>query len=168
MHAPKLRFEWPGNFRHPALVDRYRVVSLSDPLFSSLVYNEENPDASGVTSLRILPDGSITPSTYLVSPQWRKANIENVYLNDEKLSQTLLDIAGTNIPGKCHDCELNNMCKGGAVDRRIIWYNTLGEPDPYCPFRYGEKIREWKREKKNTMQGPSIHDGYLPTLIFSP
>ncbi len=23
MHAPKLRFEWPGNFRHPALQGLY-------------------------------------------------------------------------------------------------------------------------------------------------
>lgn len=48
-------------------IDRnHQVLSISDALLSNLVTNSFEEDPSGIDSIRILPDGSITPSTYLI------------------------------------------------------------------------------------------------------
>jgi len=154
------------------IVKNKKIVSLSDPLFSALILDERRDDYSGTKSLRILPDGSVTPSTYLVSEKWRKANIKNISL-DNNLSLIMLgdsNYLSENIPIKCNGCIYQNKCRGGALDRRIIWFDNVSFRDPYCPVSNKDEILSWRSELKddNKINGPSIHDGYLPTLIFSP
>jgi len=153
------------------IVDHFAIVSLADPLFASLMGLHAS-DPSGLNSLRILPDGTVSPSTYLITPEWKAANILESTPSIDALSscfpfQRLRDAS---VPADCSGCILADGCRGGCKDRRILWYGTLEERDPYCPCR-SDKDLSWVAP--GGMQfaprtGPLIHDGYLPTLIFRP
>lgn len=143
---------------------KYRVVALSDILLGN-IYTEENDikENTGIDSIRILPDGSICPSTYLITENYRnKYNIkqENI-LSNIKFD----DFIDAPIPKKCEKCEIKNKCKGGVYDRRMLWYKTLDERDPYCPFENDDDLNKEKFKilKKKRV---SVHDGYLPTMFF--
>ena len=153
-----------------SILTNHRVVSLGDPLFYALICGKAYSDATGKTSLRILPDGSITPSTYLVSPEWRCAHIKDTKLQEISFRHCLIPgLQDSKLPTFCQGCSLQAICKGGAIDRRIIWYGTLEEPDPYCPYRHGDTPDNWSLcADIRTTPGPIVHDGYLPTLIFAP
>lgn len=148
----------------------HRLVALSDPLFAALVLGERVEDFSGKTSLRILPDGAITPSTYLVTPEWRRAHIDTARLDTEGFDSALaVDSTPGTMPAACDGCEVAGLCGGGALDRRVLWYGTLLERDPYCPYRHGGTPADWRPVGiPQRVPGPRIHDGYLPTLIFAP
>jgi len=152
------------------VIENHSVVSLSDPLFAAIVSGEKSPDASGKTSLRILPDGSITPSTYLVTNRWKRAHIRDAMLDDRSLVDRLSQgISTETIPDTCSGCAYVNLCRGGAIDRRMIWYGTMSQRDPYCPCRNNDPPDSWRDLGNiNQVDGPGIHDGYLPTLIFAP
>jgi radical SAM protein with 4Fe4S-binding SPASM domain len=139
-------------------------------LISALVMGKAHSDESGRSSLRILPDGSITPSTYLVSPAWRRASIRDARLDCEAFRRRIgEDIVGIALPSDCLHCSSHELCRGGALDRRVIWYGVATERDPYCPYRHGDSPVYWRSASAYSVAGgPSIHDGYLPTLIFSP
>jgi radical SAM protein with 4Fe4S-binding SPASM domain len=152
------------------VIENHSVVSFSDPLFAAIISGEKSPDASGKTSLRILPDGSITPSTYLVTDRWRRAHIRDATLGNRSLVDRLSQgISTETFPDACSGCAYVNLCRGGAIDRRMIWYGTMNQRDPYCPRRNNDPLDSW-RDLGNIhrVDGPSIHDGYLPTLIFAP
>ena len=144
--------------------EKYKVVTLSDVLLGNIYTREKDIRANtGIDSIRILPDGSICPSTYLITKDFRnKYNIkqENV-LSKVKFE----DFIEAPIPEKCKDCEIRNKCKGGVYDRRMLWNKTLKERDPYCPFENNDDInkKQFKTLKKKRV---SVHDGYLPTMFF--
>ena len=155
------------------LLSSTRVVSLCDPLFGALFDPEyHQPETTGVTSLRILPDGSVTPSTYLITEEWKGASIynEDVRLSEIGQSPAFLRLQQAPVPAKCLGCEHVQVCRGGAVDRRVLHYQTLEERDPYCPYRgegkFLNQVPIRYHEREETV--PSVHDGYLPTLIFAP
>lgn len=157
------------------IVQNYKIVSLSDILFSAIINQIEFIDNTGKTSLRILPNGKITISTYLIDEKWWKEDLTTIDLSSEGLSMKLLgDNLNPPIPEKCELCEIKKICKGGAIDRRLIWFNSLYKNDPYCPYNNNDSIESWKMDNTshnsiNKKEGvPSIHDGYLPTLIFRP
>lgn len=155
------------------ILKNHRVVSLSDPLFSSLFdYKNAQPESTGITSLRILPNGYITPSTYLLTEEWYSYNLNenNVKLADIDGTYPFELIKDNNLPNSCKTCPYSKICRGGAVDRRILHYNSLAERDPYCPMRYGESIEMSNDSIQYVMNGivPEVHNGYLPTLIFAP
>ena len=144
--------------------EKYKVVTLSDVLLGNIYTREKDiKENTGIYSIRILPDGSICPSTYLITKDFRnKYNIkqENV-LSKVKFE----DFIEAPIPEKCKDCEIRNKCKGGVYDRRMLWNKTLKERDPYCPFENNDDInkKQFKTLKKKRV---SVHDGYLPTMFF--
>lgn len=144
--------------------EKYKIVTLSDVLLGSIYTREkEIKENTGIDSIRILPDGSICPSTYLITKDFRnKYNIkqENV-LSKVKFE----DFIEAPIPEKCKNCEIKNKCKGGVYDRRMLWNKTLNERDPYCPFENDDDInkKQFKTLKKKRV---SVHDGYLPTMFF--
>ena len=73
---------------------------------------------TGIDSIRILPDGSICPSTYLITENYRnKYNIkqENV-LSKVKFD----DFIEAPIPKKCKNCQIREKCRGGVYDRRML------------------------------------------------
>lgn len=166
----------PVKYRHLKPVLRYivqshDVVSLGDPLFAS-VFGQSYLDPTGVRSLRILPDGSITPSTYLVSKRWRAKNIlqEPVVFDDLVQTEPFGVLRSTCIPNECRECRLRDSCLGGAKDRRQIWYGTLEARDPYCPLRHDGDLNWLNGFNVRSVRpvGPLVHEGYLPTLIFRP
>lgn len=144
--------------------EKYKVIGLRDVLIGNLYVNDANiKENTGIGSIRILPNGNISPSTYLISEQYtNKYNIK-----DEKvLSKIHFEIfENVEIPKECQKCAIKDKCKGGVYDRRILWYGTLSERDPYCPTRYNEEIPKDKFdiEKQGRI---SVHDDYLPTLFF--
>ena len=144
----------------------HEICSLSDPLFAScFTVDKISDDMSGKNSLRILPDGSIYPSTYLIDKKFSLGMIKDgIDLNNiikNKVIDNIIDI----IPEDCDGCEIVNRCKGGAIDRRILVYGTIKKKDPYCPVLHGE-LPLLRQYKLSAPPFNSIHDGYLPTLFF--
>ena len=144
--------------------NNYKIISLNDVLFGNLYAKNANiSENTGIDSIRILPDGSICPSTYLIDENYRS----DYNIKQEKVLTYLKFEEFTNppIPDSCKSCEIQSQCRGGVYDRRILWKKTLKERDPYCPFENNdninkEKFRILKRERV------SVHDGYLPTMFF--
>lgn len=139
--------------------DNHKVLSLSDPLFCAILTdNEISIDHSGEDSMRILHTGDITPSTYLITDEFKLTGIENENLDNIKLVNK--------IPVECKGCDFFERCKGGTLDRRYLWYNDISERDPYCPFRTGNYLPNFKVKISFDKTFSSVHDGYLPTLFF--
>lgn len=152
------------------IISHYRVVALSDPLFGAL-FDRSAPDPSGVSSCRILPDGGVTPSTYLVTAKWIAAHLSDIAEMD-RLSTTapFRALQNGSLPGRCCSCPLASSCGGGAKDRRILQGGSLASPDPYCPFENGDDGFA-RRTNPPTYSDPGVslvHVGYLPTLVFTP
>lgn len=148
--------------------EKYKVLSLSDPLFNSILSEgSEISDPSGASSIRILPDGSITPSTYLITKEYLAANIKELKsLDDLKKYVVFNEIAIADIPKECNTCMYKDSCRGGVVDRRYLWNKTINSRDPYCPYEQGKDFPKDKIVIKNKHSKISIHDGYLPTMFF--
>lgn len=142
---------------------KYQIISLNDSLFSAIYLNESFDDNTGINSIRILPDGSICPSTYLISEDYR-----NKYsISDENVLSKIdfKNFTEEIIPENCKDCKYRNLCKGGVKDRRILWHKSLSHRDPYCPIKNcvdfpTTKVKVCKEKRI------SVHDGYLPTIFF--
>lgn len=143
---------------------KYQIISLNDVLFGNIYTKEANiTENTGVDSIRILPDGSICPSTYLITDDYRSSyNIKQYKVLKNLKFEEFLEAP---LPEKCKNCEIGGKCKGGVYDRRILWNKTLNERDPYCPFENGDNIdkEKFKVLKKERV---SVHDGYLPTMFF--
>ncbi len=149
--------------------DNEVIVSLSDPLFCSIfTQHETHKDPSCWSSIRILPNGDIFPSTYLVDDNFKLGNIsEKNVLKNLSDNDIIKNFLCHELPNECKKCSKAERCNGGTLDRRYLWYNTLQERDPYCSERYEERIvlKLYENDKNGFS---SIHDGYLPTLFFKP
>lgn len=149
--------------------DNYDILALDDALLSAIILGKKNSDSSGVNSLRILPNGNITPSTYLIQDDFIVGNIkDNVDLNkikelkDNKLNQIVEEV----IPKECENCKYVSMCKGGVIDRRYLWNGSLKEKDPYCFVDDSALMNKVKKINIIEEKFESVHDGYLPTMFF--
>ena len=143
---------------------KYKIVSLSDVLLGSIyTRGQDIKENTGVDSIRILADGSICPSTYLISEDYRS---EYSIRDKNVLSRIKFEeFAEAPIPKACEGCAIKDKCRGGVYDRRILWHKTLEERDPYCPYENDDDINkeQFKVLKKERV---SVHDGYLPTMFF--
>lgn len=155
------------------LVKTYEIESLADPLFASL-FGVPCPAGDPVarSSFRILPNGCISPSTYLLDQEWRAVRIDEVRDPDDlHRFGAFRKILEAPLPEACMDCPVRDRCRGGVIDRRWLWYHDLRERDPYCPFRYGDTA-DWTGISGSpvisAVRKSFVHDGYLPTLIFGP
>ena len=149
--------------------DNYGILALDDALLSAIILGKKNNDPSGVNSLRILPNGDITPSTYLIQDDFIIGNLkDNVDLKDiKKLKDNKLDhIVKNIIPKECENCKYVSKCEGGVIDRRYLWNGSLDKKDPYCFV--DDSILMSKVEDIHTIEEKfeSVHDGYLPTMFF--
>ena len=153
------------------LVSNHAVVSLGDPLFGA-IFGRPCKDPSGCLSFRILPDGSVTPATYLINGEWIAANILTEELEVSALVQrpSFLRLTADQVPPACKGCVFREECAGGCKDRRILWWKTLEQSDPYCPRRHGDNVAWGGVAIRSELapRGKLVHDGYLPTLIFRP
>ncbi len=148
--------------------DRHKILSLCDPLLAAVfTKTSKREDPSGNNSIRILPDGSITPSTYLISENFRKENILNSdCLKNIDREEVFRNVFLNVLPQECKNCMYRDRCKGGVMDRRYLWYGSFLKRDPYCPLQNGDNLEIRKIEIYNDKKFTSIHDGYLPTIFF--
>lgn len=145
--------------------ENHSILYLGDPLFSSiLTTGAAASDPSGVKSVRILSNGDITPSTYLINKEFRKVNIKDALLEELDHDNMGMDL---HIPDKCDGCKYRERCRGGVLDRRYLWYGTFNEADPYCPLREENYEPDFKVEiNPNNEKIVSVHKDYLPTMFF--
>lgn len=144
--------------------EKYEVVSLSDVLLGNLFSKGLNiKENTGIDSIRILADGSICPSTYLITEDYR--NEYNIKDGNVLSKIEFKEFIEAPIPSECVGCEIKDTCRGGVYDRRILWYNSLNKRDPYCPFNNNDDLnkKQFTISKKERI---SVHDGYLPTMFF--
>jgi len=147
----------------------HRFLSVSDSLFSCLYFNGyQRNDPSGVSSLRIIPNGDIFPSTYLLSEELKMGNISNFLLDQITENPVYKRIRQLNIPEDCVGCSYSAMCRGGVLDRRYLWYGSFAMRDPYCPYRDENSaiVNNFGKCHISNSDFCSVHDGYLPTLFF--
>ncbi|TCT16008.1 radical SAM protein with 4Fe4S-binding SPASM domain [Natranaerovirga pectinivora] len=149
------------------IAEKYSILSINDTLFSTILTGNTIEDPSGDRSIRILGDGSITPSTYLIGEGFTVANIkeENVLEKLESngsIEQVIYEV----IPNECKLCFYSEKCSGGVFDRRYLWNGGLERKDPYCPGKFNKKSD--CNIKLSNKKFNSVHDGYLPTIFFSP
>lgn len=149
------------------IAKQHHIISMNDALFSSFLTNETVADPSGDRSIRILADGSITPSTYLIDENYIVANITEPNVLDKiEKSNMLTNLIVKTIPSECKGCAYENSCAGGVYDRRYLWYGTLEKKDPYCPGVF--HARNNQPIEITASDFVSVHDGYLPTIFFRP
>lgn len=147
--------------------EKYHILTVGDAYFSPVLTGEARPDPSGDVSIRILSDGSITPSTYLIGGNYKVANIKQKKVLQQLESEgTLKKIIREILPPECKGCAYEKSCQGGVFDRRYLWHGTLDKKDPYCSHLYTEKIPPAIIVKNTGFS--SVHDGYLPTMFFKP
>lgn len=148
-------------------------ATLSDPLFSALFASAQGGFVRTQSkACRILPDGTITPSTYLTQSRWRGSSIldSGDVLSAFMHSNAYQMFAQPSSPARCRSCPWIAVCQGGATDRRWLAGGSLNEPDPYCPMLHGQSERLQQRELQFApiANGPQIHTSYMPTLVFHP
>lgn len=146
---------------------KHRILSISDVLFSNLLTDKNESDPSGIDSIRVLPNGNITPSTYLIEDKYIVGNIrdKNV-LGKLDFKEKILKKIYTYIPKSCSNCMYVEKCRGGVYDRRYLWYGTLEYKDPYCLYEPGDS--PWEKLEVDNLEFQSVHYGYLPTMFFLP
>ena len=95
-------------------IDRnHHILSISDALLSNLVTNSFEEDPSGIDSIRILPDGSITPSTYLIEKNFIVGNIlEKEVMKRLTKEMPMRAIIFDCIPEECKHCKYVQLCNG--------------------------------------------------------
>ena len=148
--------------------ENHIICSLSDPLFSAtMTAGQVKDDPSGKNSIRILPDGGIYPSTYLINKKYCLGNIKEKNILHKLHGNLVISRLTDIIPESCNKCNLRGLCQGGAIDRRVLTRKSIARRDPYCPVINGlsPKMRNYQ---VNDIGFSSIHDGYLPTLFFKP
>ena len=90
MHAPKLRFEWPGNFRHPALAKRNEDVEVSNyweskSMMYALDYQSYQEGSSFATSKRKVTEAEYWEKYYDnsdVNYEWNNGYLEEKPVSD--------------------------------------------------------------------------------------
>jgi radical SAM protein with 4Fe4S-binding SPASM domain len=152
------------------ITEHHDAVSLSDPLFAALA-GCPTSDPTGIQSARILPNGDVTPCTYLIEPPWIAANIyqERVRLPELASRWAFRALREPVRPEPCRDCTLWSACGGGSKDRRILAGGSLATRDPYCPRLHDDELR-WFTGRVPCMKksaAPLVHAAYLSTLIFA-
>jgi len=149
-------------------------ICSSDRLFSTFIgTNKIDNDLSQKLSCRIMPNGNVSSSTYLLKDPWViNTSIPNIKLNHLEKTTPFIKYANPPIPKNCKKCSHHQKCQGGSVERRWLWYNSLEKPDPFCPEFHDLKniditsLASVKYNKK--WFGPKIHFDYLPTIIALP
>jgi radical SAM protein with 4Fe4S-binding SPASM domain len=150
------------------VLESHTLLSMTEPLFAAL-YGVRRPRQPYPRSVRILPNGEITPCTYLITPEWVGGHI-----SDEQPLERIDDSAPFRrfaepvLPAACQACQLTAGCGGGSPDSRILGYGTLRERSPLCPTRHGDAPAVRRLPLADGRAPAGVHAGYLPTLIFQP
>jgi radical SAM protein with 4Fe4S-binding SPASM domain len=151
------------------ILQRQELVSISDSLVAALCHLKPSvpSDPSAHRSLRILPSGDVTPSTFLISGEWVVGNIETDGLLDHlQETDAFQSLRTAPLPQACCNCRYSDVCRGGTLDRRLLYYRTSLERDPYCPYRFADSFSPLPTPSFTSGNVPVVHANYLPTMIF--
>ena len=97
--------------------DKYRIIGLNDVLFSTILSDATIEDPSGDKSIRILSDGSITPSTYLINNNYIVANIkEPAVLEKLETEELISTIIKEESPAECTGCVYVDACTPEEIE----------------------------------------------------
>lgn len=148
--------------------EKYKVLSINDSLLAPILVGKSSLDPSGKNSIRILPNGSITPSTYLITDNFIIGNIsDDINLGHLENSDFLKEKMVNKIPVECNKCKYVRKCGGGVLDRRYLWNGTLKKKDPYCFIDNKKLMKQFNFHiDLENVDFKSVHDGYLPTMFF--
>lgn len=150
------------------LAGRSETLRSSDPLLGSLMAcYRPGEHLRDQHSCRILPDGRVTPSTYLIEEPWvNEGSLADRHLDDLAGTPSFARMRRGEIPEECESCELVPTCRGGSIERRWLWHRDLSRRDPFCAG--SERLRELDFGEARDWSGPTVHLDYLPTIIAIP
>ena len=151
------------------IIRHHTVVSISEPVFKSMVGIDAEGTDTEPLSMRILPNGDITPSTYLITKEWVAGNICNhIPLAELILTAPFRRFHNSALPVECSGCHYVQTCRGGALDRRFLTWGCSEKPDIYCSRGLEDYFRQAGNVKPVFLHQKTVHSDYLPTMIFSP
>lgn len=132
------------------LSKNFYLVSTSEPILSILTSNPTiGGSPCGEESVRIHPDGKITPCVFVSNPK-----------TDIKKFRNLKN----KIPAFCQSCSFVKGCRGGCFARRYL-KNRPNLPDEFCPFFLGLELPKIKFRYLPGKKLDFIHKNYLCTII---
>lgn len=141
------------------------ALSASDPLLNALLGRKKHRTIN--RTCRLLPDGRITPSTYLFDPAWiAQKSIVNLDLDSLLQLPAFSAYQHPPVPAECRGCLHESSCAGGSVERRWLVNHSLHKRDPLCPGSHAFSMIA--QASSTSWEGPSVHLGYLPTLVALP
>ena len=148
------------------------LVCSSDPLFKCRLATMRRPGAldKPLSTCRILPDGRVSPSTYLLSDPWVVAGpLEDLQLDRLQRLMPFQLYRSPPVPPECDGCAHQSSCAGGSIERRWLWHGHLRTRDPYCPGAVHPSTQRKAREAielvPTNWSGPAVHLDYLPTTV---
>lgn len=144
----------PGQVRDALLLlhREARALRCSDRLFVEGV-------GSG-PACRLLPDGQVSPSTWLLGPPWVAPLPDG--LDDLPSTPAFARYGAPPLPRECQGCWRSRTCHGGSLERRWWAWGHLAARDPLCD---GHPLL---LEPSGSWEGPQVHLGYLPTVVALP
>jgi len=123
-------------------------------------------------SCRVLPDGRVTPSTYLLDAPWTlDGSLITLDLGQIVETEPFRKFSSAPVPNECRNCAYSEVCRGGSVERRWLWFQRLDRRDPYCPgpsFQFTKRSFPFGGAFETRWNGPTVHLDYLPTIIVCP
>lgn len=131
-----------------------RIVTCSEPVLAPFLSDRSvvRQCGCGRSSLRVRPDGFVTPCVYLPSSGLMITDLADGINFD--LPQ---------VPSACLDCEWKTICGGGCEGRRF--YRDSSLPDEYCPIVRGKRVH---LDCEAGTEIPLVHAGYLCTIVLEP
>jgi radical SAM protein with 4Fe4S-binding SPASM domain len=120
---------WEGIIK---LLERTEIITISEPLVNALIgfSRPTNGSPCGKTSVRVLPNGLVSPCTYWSAPD-RK--LPDLYGQKQAIFSAPSFQATRSVPEACQSCHLVEVCGGGCASRRFL-RGELEQPDEFCPI----------------------------------
>ncbi len=139
------------------------LISCSEPIVNAMLDIPSIVPKSpcGSNSIRIHPNGTVSPCVYLTDSHVHIDNIEDSFeaaVESEPFKRLAM------VPEFCKTCEKIDACGGGCASRRHL-NGGLDKPDEYCPLYRERTIPEIEVIKCKTPKD-LVHSSYLCTMIF--
>ncbi len=127
---------WDG-FRR--LAASTRLIATTEPVLAGVLGLENfSGPGCGRSTVRVAPDGRVTPCTYWPDSRLTIADLERRGVD---IVETDEFIDARRAPTACAGCP----CRGGCAGRRAL-IGRADAADPYCPFARGDRIViDWER-----------------------
>jgi len=150
------------------IIERTKIVSLSDPYFSALLGIKKMKHAPcGFDSFRITPNTHVVPCVYF-SREFVGLSIVQIEFNDVINSNEMQRVQNREID-YCKDCEYLCECGGGCVSRAYLENNAINSVDAFCYKALGIKDNPLRDTDYLFCESKiKVHENYLCTFIVRP